>query len=94
MRPDRSAASSHSSKHQGVGSESKTSLSLPGNATLRLTNGRTLEVHVGKYFTPNGHGLGGGASPGPGITPNLHAPDHPPDEAIDAADRAKAAGGA
>ncbi len=59
--------------------------------TERLINGGALDITVGKYFTPNGQNLGGGgARPGSGITPNVHAVDDPrtqPDEALIAAER-------
>jgi hypothetical protein len=45
---------------------------------------------VGNYFTPNEHNLGDrGARPGPGITPNVYAPDHPPDEDLAVAVRTR-----
>ena len=57
----------------------------------RLINGGALDITVGKYFTPNGHNPGGGvARAGPGITPNVYAPDDPetpPDEALAVAER-------
>jgi carboxyl-terminal processing protease len=57
--------------------------------TERLRNGGAMEITVGKYFTPDGHKLGGGgARPGPGITPNVHAS---PDEALAVAERTVAA---
>jgi carboxyl-terminal processing protease len=63
--------------------------------TERLLNGGALDITVGKYFSPNGHNLGGGgARPGPGITPNVHAvddPDTPTDEALATAERTVAA---
>jgi carboxyl-terminal processing protease len=63
--------------------------------TEPLINGGALDITVGKYFTPNGRNLGGGgARPGPGITPNVYAlddPDTPPDEALAAAERTVAA---
>lgn len=63
----------------------------------RLINGGALDITVGKYFTPNGRNLGGGgARPGPGITPNVHAlddPRTPPDEALAVAERTVAAEG-
>jgi carboxyl-terminal processing protease len=53
--------------------------------TEPLVNGGAVDITVGKYFTPDGHNLGGGgARPGPGITPNVYAP---PDEALAAAER-------
>jgi carboxyl-terminal processing protease len=62
--------------------------------TTRLINGGALDLSVGKYFSPNGHNLGGGgARPGPGITPNVDALDDPrtsPDEALAVAQRAVA----
>lgn len=63
--------------------------------TERLINGGAIDLTVGKYFTPNGHNLGGGgARPGSGITPNVYAqddPDTPDDEALTAAERTVAA---
>ncbi|MBV8989571.1 MAG: S41 family peptidase [Solirubrobacterales bacterium] len=63
--------------------------------TEPLINGGALDITVGKYFTPNGHNLGGGgARPGPGITPNvyaLHKPRTPPDEALAVAELTVAA---
>jgi carboxyl-terminal processing protease len=63
--------------------------------TERLINGGALDITVGKYFSPDGHNLGGGgARPGPGITPNVHAQDDPqtaPDEALAVAERTVAA---
>lgn len=63
--------------------------------TERLINGGALDITVGKYFSPNGHNLGGGgARPGPGITPNVHAHDDaqtPKDEALAVAERTVAA---
>jgi carboxyl-terminal processing protease len=65
--------------------------------TAPLINGGALDITVGKYFSPNGHNLGGGgARPGPGITPNVHAtddPQTPTDEALAAAERTVAAEG-
>jgi len=65
--------------------------------TEGLLNGGALDITVGKYFTPNGHNLGGGgARPGPGITPNVHAvdnPDTPSDEALAVAERTVAGAG-
>jgi carboxyl-terminal processing protease len=59
--------------------------------TERLINGGALDITVGKYFSPNGHNLGGGgASPGPGITPNVYAADNSEtetDEALAVAER-------
>jgi carboxyl-terminal processing protease len=59
--------------------------------TQRLINGGALDITVGKYFSPNGHNLGGGgARPGSGITPNVSAPDNPEtasDEALTVAER-------
>jgi carboxyl-terminal processing protease len=59
--------------------------------TQRLINGGALDITVGRYFSPNGHNLGGdGARPGPGITPNVHADDDPMtprDEALAVAER-------
>jgi len=44
--------------------------------TEHLINGGAIDITVGKYFSPNGHNLGGGgARPGPGITPNVYASD-------------------
>lgn len=63
--------------------------------TEPLVNGGALDLTVGKYFTPNGHNLGGGgAQPGAGITPNVYAPDDSQtssDEALTAAERTVAA---
>jgi carboxyl-terminal processing protease len=63
--------------------------------TEQLINGGALDITVGKYFTPNGHNLGGGAArPGPGITPNVYAlddPKTPRDEALAVAERTVAA---
>ena len=63
--------------------------------TESLINGGALDITVGKYFSPNGHNLGGGgALPGPGITPNVYAvddPQTPPDEALAVAERTVAA---
>jgi carboxyl-terminal processing protease len=60
----------------------------------RLINGGALDITVGKYFTPNGQNPGGGgARPGPGIKPNVYAPDHPPGEALAVAERTVAAEG-
>jgi carboxyl-terminal processing protease len=63
--------------------------------TEPLINGGALDITVGKYFTPNGHNLGGGgARPGPGITPNVYAlddPHTPSDEALAVAERTVAA---
>jgi len=65
--------------------------------TERLINGGALDITVGKYFSPNGHNLGGGgARPGPGITPNVYAsndPRTPADEALAAAECTVAAEG-
>jgi carboxyl-terminal processing protease len=59
--------------------------------TEPLINGGALDITVGKYFSPNGHNLGGGgARPGPGVVPNVYAPD---DEALAAAERTVAAEG-
>jgi C-terminal processing protease CtpA/Prc len=58
--------------------------------TERLDNGGALDITVGKYFTPNGRNLGGGARPGSGITPNVSAHDDPDtrsDEGLAAAER-------
>jgi carboxyl-terminal processing protease len=64
--------------------------------TTRLVNGGALDLTVGKYFSPSGHNLGGGgARPGPGITPNVAAVDDPrtpPDEALGVAEQTVAAG--
>jgi carboxyl-terminal processing protease len=58
--------------------------------TERLVNGGALDITVGKYFTPSGQNLGGGgARPGSGITPNVHAADDPKtpqDEALTVAE--------
>jgi carboxyl-terminal processing protease len=62
--------------------------------TERLINGGALDITVGKYFTPNGHNLGGGSRSGPGITPNVYARDDsetPTDEALAVAERTVAA---
>jgi carboxyl-terminal processing protease len=63
--------------------------------TEPLINGGAIDLTVGKYFTPNGHNLGGGgARPGPGIIPNVHASDDPrtvSDEALVVAERTVAA---
>lgn len=63
--------------------------------TEPLINGGALDITVGKYFTPNGHNLGGGgARPGPGITPNVYALYEPrarTDEALAVAERTVAA---
>jgi carboxyl-terminal processing protease len=65
--------------------------------TERLVNGGALDLTVGKFFTPDGHNLGGGgASPGSGIKPNVYAVDDaatPSDEALIAAERTVAAEG-
>lgn len=65
--------------------------------TESLVNGGALDITVGRYFTPNGHNLGGGgARPGAGVTPNVHAVDDPqtsPDEALAVAERTVAAEG-
>jgi carboxyl-terminal processing protease len=62
----------------------------------RLSNGGALDITVGEYFTPNGRNLGGGGvKKGAGITPDIRASDNPktkPDEALQAALRAVAAG--
>jgi carboxyl-terminal processing protease len=62
----------------------------------RLSNGGALDITVGEYFTPNGRNLGGGGvRQGAGITPDIKASDNPktkPDEALQAALRAVAAG--
>jgi carboxyl-terminal processing protease len=55
-----------------------------------LSNGGALDMTVGEYFTPNGQNLGGadGAASakevqeGPGIQPNVYAPD-PTDSTVD-----------
>jgi carboxyl-terminal processing protease len=63
--------------------------------TEGLINGGALDITVGKYFTPSGHNLGGGARPGPGIAPNVYAqddPQTPSDEALDVAERAVVGG--
>jgi carboxyl-terminal processing protease len=63
--------------------------------TEPLLNAGALDITVGKYFTPDGHNLGGGgARPGPGITPNVYAvddPHTPADEALTVAERTVAA---
>jgi carboxyl-terminal processing protease len=63
--------------------------------TERLVNAGALDITVGKYLTPDGHTVGGGgARPGPGITPNVNAmddPQTPADEALSAAERTVAA---
>jgi carboxyl-terminal processing protease len=62
----------------------------------RLSNGGALDITVGEYFTPNGRNLGGGGvKKGAGITPDIRAADNPktkPDEALQAALKAVAAG--
>jgi carboxyl-terminal processing protease len=62
----------------------------------RLSNGGALDITVGEYFTPNGRNLGGGGvRKGAGITPDIKASDNPktkPDEALQAALKAVAAG--
>jgi carboxyl-terminal processing protease len=62
----------------------------------RLSNGGALDITVGEYFTPNGRNLGGGGvRKGAGITPDIKASDifkTKPDEALQAALRAVAAG--
>lgn len=62
----------------------------------RLSNGGALDITVGEYFTPNGRNLGGGGvKKGAGITPDIKASDNPktkPDEALQAALKAVAAG--
>jgi carboxyl-terminal processing protease len=64
---------------------------------LRLTNGGALDITVGKYFTPNGQNPGSGvARPGPGISPNVYAPNDgqtPGDDALAVAERTVAAVG-
>ncbi|MBV9802330.1 MAG: hypothetical protein JO130_04045, partial [Solirubrobacterales bacterium] len=63
--------------------------------TERLANAGALDLTVGKYFSPNGHNLGGGgANSGPGIMPNVYAsddPQTPQDEALTVAERTVAA---
>lgn len=64
--------------------------------TEPLTNGGALDITVGRFFTPDGHNLGGGggARPGDGITPNIEATDNPrtpADEALGVAERTVAA---
>jgi carboxyl-terminal processing protease len=65
--------------------------------TEPLLNGGALDITVGKYFTPNGRNIGGGgARPGTGIEPNIHALDNPhtpADEALTVAERTVAAEG-
>jgi carboxyl-terminal processing protease len=62
----------------------------------RLSNGGALDITVGEYFTPNGRNLGGGGvRKGAGITPDIKVSDNPktkPDEALQAALKAVAAG--
>jgi carboxyl-terminal processing protease len=61
--------------------------------TERLINGGALDISVGKYFSPNGHNLSGGARSGSGITPDVYARDDADtarDEALAAAERALA----
>jgi carboxyl-terminal processing protease len=62
----------------------------------RMSNGGALDITVGEYFTPNGRNLGGGGvKKGAGLTPGIKAVDNPktkPDEALQAALRAVAAG--
>lgn len=59
--------------------------------TERLVNGGALDITVGKYFSPSGHNLGGGAAnSGAGIVPNVYAPDDPhtsADKALGVAER-------
>jgi carboxyl-terminal processing protease len=46
--------------------------------TESLLNGGALDLTVGKYFTPNGHNLGGGGvKDGRGLTPNIRVTDNP-----------------
>ncbi len=63
--------------------------------TERLINAGAIDITVGRYFSPNGHNLGGGASnSGPGIMPNVYAsdnPETPEDEALTVAERTVAA---
>jgi carboxyl-terminal processing protease len=63
--------------------------------TERLVNGGALDITVGKYFSPTGHNLGGGAAnSGAGIMPNVYAqddPETPADEALAVAERTVAA---
>jgi carboxyl-terminal processing protease len=59
-----------------------------------LINGGVLDISVGKYFSPNGHNLSGGARSDTGISPNVYArddPDTPRDEALAVAERTVAA---
>jgi carboxyl-terminal processing protease len=62
----------------------------------RLSNGGALDITVGEYFTPSGRNLGGGGvRKGAGVTPDIKANDNPktrPDEALQAALKAVAAG--
>lgn len=55
-----------------------------------LGNGGALDITVGRYYTPNGHNLGGvGVKQGAGIKPDVRASDNPKtpkrDEGLDAA---------
>jgi carboxyl-terminal processing protease len=62
-------------------------------ASQPLLNGGVLDISIGRYFSPNGHSLSGGARSGTGITPNVYArdnPDTPGDEALAAAERSVA----
>jgi carboxyl-terminal processing protease len=62
--------------------------------TERLGNGGALDISVGRYFSPNGHSLSGGAQSGSGITPDVYARDDPDtarDEALAVAERTVAA---
>jgi carboxyl-terminal processing protease len=63
-------------------------------ASQPLLNGGVLDISIGRYFSPNGHSLSGGARSGSGITPNVYArddPDTPRDEALAIAERTVAA---
>ncbi len=56
---------------------------------LGLSNGGSLKITEGQYFTPKGRNLGGsGVKTGTGIEPDVQAADDPKtgrDEALDAA---------
>jgi carboxyl-terminal processing protease len=63
-------------------------------ASQPLLNGGVLDISIGKYFSPNGHNLSGGARSESGITPNVYArndPDTERDEALAVAERTVAA---
>ena len=45
---------------------------------IELSNGGALDITAGQYFTPSGRNLGGkGVTTGPGIQPDVQAPDDP-----------------